>query len=129
MYLINTNIIRFFRDKNLQVFEKFEENEDLIYLCAIVQSECLFGVFRNQNSVLEIFYDALFGKYKYISYGKKEAKKFAQIKAYLQKSGKNVEDFDIMIAAVALANNLTLVTNNLKHFKNIENLKVVDWSL
>ena len=113
MYLIDTNIIRFFRDKNLQVFKKFEENEEQIYLCAIVQSECFFGVARNQNSSLEVFYEALFDKYKYLAYGKKEAKKFAQIKAYLQKSGKNVEDFDIMIAAVALANNMILVTNKI----------------
>jgi tRNA(fMet)-specific endonuclease VapC len=128
MYLIDTNTVRFFRDKNPLVFNKFEEYEGQIFLCAIVQSECLFGSVRIQNFRIEKFYDILFDKYKYLVYGKKEAKNFAEIKAYLQKSGNNVEDFDIMIAAVALANNLTLVTNNTKHFKNVKGLKVEDWS-
>jgi len=35
-----------------------------------------------------------------------------------------VEDFDLMIASICLANDLTLITNKLKHFKNIPDLKV-----
>lgn len=34
---------------------------------------------------------------------------------------------DILIAATALSNNLTLATNNVKHFKHIKNLSIINW--
>jgi tRNA(fMet)-specific endonuclease VapC len=36
-------------------------------------------------------------------------------------------DADIMIAAIALTNNLLLITNNTKHFQRIKNLKLASW--
>ena len=37
-----------------------------------------------------------------------------------------IRNSDILIAAIVIANNGTLVTNNTKHFVNIEQLKVVN---
>ena len=48
--------------------------------------------------------------------------KFAAIKVYLEKKGKRLEDFDLLIAVTALVNNLTLVTYNKRHFERIEGL-------
>jgi predicted nucleic acid-binding protein len=45
----------------------------------------------------------------------------------LQEQGFNIEDDDLLIAAYCLKHNLTLVTNNTKHFKDIENLQIVNW--
>jgi len=45
----------------------------------------------------------------------------------LQRNGIKVDDTDILIAAWCIQNGHTLVTNNLKHFDNIENLKVTNW--
>lgn len=39
-----------------------------------------------------------------------------------------MDDIDIMIAGVAISNNLILVTNNLKHFQKIAGLEIEDWS-
>jgi predicted nucleic acid-binding protein len=50
------------------------------------------------------------------------------LKASLEKSGNRLDDFDLTIASCALAHNLTLVTNNLKHFSRIEGLKIANWS-
>lgn len=49
------------------------------------------------------------------------------IYANLSKIGRIVEDADILIAALCLVNNYTLVTNNTKHFINIEGLKLENW--
>ncbi len=38
-------------------------------------------------------------------------------------------DRDLMIAAIALANGLTLVTNNTREFARVPGLKLEDWSL
>jgi predicted nucleic acid-binding protein len=45
----------------------------------------------------------------------------------LRKKGKIVGDSDILIAAYCVKYNLTLVTNNIKHFEDIENLQTVNW--
>jgi predicted nucleic acid-binding protein len=39
-----------------------------------------------------------------------------------------MDDFDLIIASCALAHNLTLVTNNMKHFERVEGLKLANWT-
>ena len=57
----------------------------------------------------------------------KAAEFFGQIKSNLKKRGEILSDVDIMIASIALADNFTLVTNNLKHFARIPNLVHESW--
>jgi predicted nucleic acid-binding protein len=45
----------------------------------------------------------------------------------LEKEGFPLDDFDLVVGCCALAHNLTLVTNNVKHFKRIEGLQVTNW--
>ena len=52
---------------------------------------------------------------------------FGSIKAHVQKIGKTSDDMDLLIAATAIANEMTLVTHNTKHFEHIPNLKLTDW--
>ena len=52
---------------------------------------------------------------------------FGGIKAHTQKTGKVIDDMDLLIAASAISNKMTLVTHNTKHFENIPNLKITDW--
>lgn len=48
--------------------------------------------------------------------------------ANLRKKGNPIDDIDILIAGVALSNNLAIVTNNEDHFKNIKGLKILNWN-
>jgi tRNA(fMet)-specific endonuclease VapC len=52
---------------------------------------------------------------------------FGKIKAELKKVGKPIEDFDILVASIAIANNCILVTHNIDHFSRITDLHVEDW--
>ncbi len=52
----------------------------------------------------------------------------ANIYARYRKLGTPVDDIDILIAGVAIANSLVLVTHNQRHFGRIEGLKIADWS-
>lgn len=54
---------------------------------------------------------------------------FGKIKAELEVKGTRLEDFDLLIAATAKAENLILVTKNLRHFKRITGLKLYEPSL
>ncbi|MCL1986619.1 MAG: PIN domain-containing protein [Firmicutes bacterium] len=46
----------------------------------------------------------------------------------LRKMGITIGDADILIAAFCIIHNYTLVTNNTKHFNQIDGLTIVDWT-
>lgn len=55
-------------------------------------------------------------------------KKYAEAKTYLRQNGTPMHDeFDLIIGVTALANELTLVTDNVKDFKYLKNLKIENW--
>jgi len=47
----------------------------------------------------------------------------------LEKLGTPLDDFDLILAACAIGYNMTLVTNNVKHFERIEGLKLTNWTV
>ena len=53
---------------------------------------------------------------------------FGSLKAELEKAGKMLDDFDLMIAATAMMHGYTLVTNNRRYFSRIPGLPVESWS-
>jgi tRNA(fMet)-specific endonuclease VapC len=53
--------------------------------------------------------------------------RFADIKVELMRRGERLEDFDLLIAATALAEGRTLVTGNRRHFGRIPGLRIEDW--
>ena len=53
--------------------------------------------------------------------------KAAELYAELRASGQLIEDADLLIAAIALAHDMTLVTNNTAHFTRITDLHMEDW--
>ena len=59
---------------------------------------------------------------------KEAAEVFGNIKASLRKGGTLIEDIDLLIAGTALAYNLTLVTNNIRHFDRIPEIKIESWA-
>ncbi|MCL2010406.1 MAG: PIN domain-containing protein [Synergistaceae bacterium] len=54
--------------------------------------------------------------------------KAAKIYATLKKAGRLIEDSDILIAASCLAHGYTLITDNIRHFEQIEKLQIVNWA-
>jgi len=53
---------------------------------------------------------------------------YAKEKVRLQKIGMPMHDeFDLLVGSSAVANDLILVTDNVKHFVNFENIKIENW--
>lgn len=50
-----------------------------------------------------------------------------QIRAQIQRLGTPIGSYDLQIAAIALANDLILVTHNTREFERVEGLKLDDW--
>jgi tRNA(fMet)-specific endonuclease VapC len=53
---------------------------------------------------------------------------YAKEKARLRKFGQPVDDFDLLIGATAIANDLILITNNASHLGRMEGIKIEDWT-
>lgn len=54
---------------------------------------------------------------------------YAKEKARLQKAGRIVDDFDLLIGVTSVTHKLTLVTNNTNHFRRINGIKLEDWTI
>lgn len=54
---------------------------------------------------------------------------YAREKTRLQKQGTPIDDFDLLIGATAIKNDLVLVTNNTKHFKRMNKIQLEDWTV
>ena len=52
---------------------------------------------------------------------------FGQTKAYLYDTGKKVDDMDILIGSLALTKGMIVVTDNVKHFSRMQNVKFENW--
>ena len=79
-----------------------------------------------QNFICEDVYE----NFKIKSYTEKAADIHATLRADLQKLGKPTQKSDSMIASIALANHMVLVTRNTKHFEaiaQVSDLVVENW--
>ena len=52
---------------------------------------------------------------------------FGRVKAELERRGMPIEDFDVAIAAHALALDATLVSDNIDHMRRIPRLRIENW--
>jgi len=131
MYLLDTNIISYLLLQNAKVKNKIETiNLQELVTCSIVVSELLYGVKLSGSKQFELisFYNSFFERIEVIGYDFSASKIFAEIKSDLKINGNIIEDFDLMIASICLANDLILVTNNTKDFERINGLKIENWT-
>ena len=128
-YLIDTDIIIFALRGDKTVLAKFEDNKNIpISISLITYAELVFGAKRSQNqrtNMLKVNRIREIYPVEELNIGIMEL--FADIKAKMYSKAMRIEDMDLFIAATAIYNNLTLVTNNTKHFKNIPLLKLENW--
>ncbi len=99
-----------------------------VCLCTIVAAELLFGAKRSnkpQQRMLEA--RKYFEDFEILPFDLASAEVYGDIRATLAKSGTMIGANDLFIAAIALANNLTLVTSNLAEFSRVPNLQILNW--
>jgi predicted nucleic acid-binding protein len=130
MYCLDTNIVIYYQNNNEIVVNKLlSVDEGKICISHITRIELFYGAFKSRRTEENLALQTEFcDEVNIINSSSNSDIIFAQIKSKLKKSGQIVADLDLMIASICLANNLILVTNNIKDFKNIPDLKIEDWS-
>ena len=131
-YMLDTNIcIYLIKQKPEKVLRRFKNHSiGDIGISSITLAELRFGVeksrqIQNNRQALEEFILPL----EIADFDEKAAVIYGAVRAALEKAGTPVGSMDMLIGAHALSLDLTLVTNNVREFKQIKNLNVVDWSV
>jgi tRNA(fMet)-specific endonuclease VapC len=129
MYLLDTNIcIYVINHKPVQVFEKFRQFKlgDLA-ISSITASELAFGVEKSGSERNKQALNKFLMPLDVLPYDEDAIWHYARLRQQLQSTGKPIGSLDMLIAAHALALDVTLVTNNTKEFERIEGLKLENW--
>ncbi|MTJ09204.1 type II toxin-antitoxin system VapC family toxin [Anabaena sp. UHCC 0204] len=129
LYLLDTNILsELIKNPRGVIFSKIQEvGEDKICTSIIVACESRFGA-RKKNSPkliekLELILDSI----EILPLTHPIEEYYAEIRTYLEQQGTPIGGNDLLIAAHAISLNLTVITNNVREFSRVPNLKVENW--
>ena len=131
MYLLDTDTIIYSLKGNPAVQKNLEAHIDVqMSLSVITLLELYYGAYKSEKVASNLSKVKIIEKaFKIIPTGTEVLDIFGMIKADLERSGNPLDDFDLIIAACALAHNLTLVSNNTRHFERIPGLKLDNWAV
>ena len=130
-YLLDTNIcIYVINEKPEKVLRKFEQYPVHEFgISSITHAELQYGIEKsknkgtNQNALDEFLLPLTILPF----HGKRLVTCYGEIRALLESKGKTIGPLDMLIAAYALSLDLTIISNNIKEFSRIPNLKCENW--
>jgi tRNA(fMet)-specific endonuclease VapC len=132
MHMLDTNIcIYIIKKKPISVFQKFESlSVGSVAMSLVTYGELELGALRSNNAKKALaILDELAAYIPVLPMPIDTAKEYADIRANLSAKGMPIGNNDLWIAAHTRALGHTLVTNNLKEFGRVENLKLDNWVL
>ncbi|HEX3935129.1 MAG TPA: type II toxin-antitoxin system VapC family toxin [Puia sp.] len=129
--LLDTDILSEFLRGNSKVAAKVDEHLEeygLVNLSIITYYEILNGLlYKDAKKQLKKFTDFV-ELNKVIPMTMRTAKIAAEMYADLRKKGREIGHTDTLIAGIAMANDMQLITNNTDHFKRIKGLEIENWT-
>jgi tRNA(fMet)-specific endonuclease VapC len=94
----------------------------------VTLGELLYGAARRGNErLVERIRKLLSEAVSILPFDEDAAEVYGPLRAGLEASGRRLDEPDLRIASIALANGLTLVTGNVRHFQRVPGLAIEDW--
>lgn len=129
-YLLDTNVcIRYLNGRSPDVRKQLDlVDPDEIVLCSVVKAELFYGALKSARPrenlerarrFTEPFASLPFDDHSAVAYG--------EIRSALEKTGTPIGPNDLLIAAIAQAHGVTLITHNLREFSRVPRLDLEDW--
>ena len=130
-YMLDTNIcIYAMKNKPERVLNRLKEELDSgICISSITLAELEYGMkhssdpTRNEQALLRFLVPL-----SILPFGAAAASEYGEIRAYLQRQGTPIGPLDMLIAGHAKAENLILVTNNVREFERVPDLEIENWA-
>lgn len=131
-YLLDTNAcIRYLRDPKSRIGVALAARSPSdICMSSVVLSELYRGALRSRKPAEERQkVDVFVAPFRVFAFDTDAAERHAAIRVDLERRGLLIGPYDLLIAATAASNSLTLVTHNTAEFSRIPNLVIEDWEL
>ena len=121
-------LVNFLRNSKEEAeFIKKNETENELATTYINLFELYYGAYKSQeteNNLKAI--SLLLNRLNVLNLSEDSTKKAGEILVKLEKEGKTIDFRDLFIGTIALVNNYTIKTNNIRHFNRIEELRIMD---
>ncbi|MEY5058040.1 MAG: hypothetical protein RI987_844 [Actinomycetota bacterium] len=127
-YLLDTDTVSYFLKGNPKLRKRLSNTLGQWGISAITHSELATLLFATKNRQLEEILVEFLKDVETVPFTKSDALEAGRLKARLKSSGVPIGPADTYIAGHALSLGLTLITNNTKHFENVPDLKLENWS-
>jgi tRNA(fMet)-specific endonuclease VapC len=131
-YLLDTNVcIVYLKGRNLNLKLRLDAVPiEEIAVCSVVKAELCYGAMKSANPERNFaLQQAFLNRFVSLPFDDLAATTFGTVRAQLEIRGMPIGAYDLQIAAIALANNLTLVTHNTREFERVDVLQVEDWEI
>jgi tRNA(fMet)-specific endonuclease VapC len=101
-----------------------------VVLCSVVVAELLFGALRSRDVTKNLAdVRAFVTGFQSLDFDGAAAEEYARVRADLAAKGTPIGPNDLLIASIALANGLTLITHNTAELSRVIGLRLDDWQI
>ena len=126
-YMLDTNIcIYAIKHKPEKVFQKLQEiDPEDVCVSSVTYAELVHGVEKSEAvEKNRLALSMLLANIEILDFDADAANCYGKIRADLEKKGTPIGSLDMMIAGHAMSMGYTVVTNNMKEFSRVPNLKI-----
>jgi tRNA(fMet)-specific endonuclease VapC len=131
-YLLDTNTcIKYLNGKSENIRQRLETSQPQdIVLCSVVKAELFYGAMKSANPQKNLAkLQPFVSRFVSFPFDDEAAMAYGRIRAELEKQGTPIGPNDLLVAAIGLANDVTVVTHNTREFSRVANLKLEDWEI
>lgn len=129
-YLLDTNVcVRYLAGRSQVLKVRLDAmSPDNLAICSVVKVELRYGAYKSQNTgktlqAQNVFLDQIYS----LPFDDVAAEIYGQIRTLVECAGMPIGANDLLIAAIAIANQLILVTHNTAEFNRVPQLVAEDW--
>lgn len=131
MYLLDTDILIYSLKGHGVVCENLRAHRvDPLAVSVVSLLELYYGAHKSRNVESNLAkVRSIEAAFQVIPLAPESAATFGSLRAGMEAKGLRLDDFDLCLAATSLAHNLVLVTNNVRHFRRVEGLRLENWAV
>jgi len=128
-YMLDTNIcIQVIKDRPEKLRQRFNRFAEQMCISSITLAELFYGAERSKRQAANLAaIEQIQGQLTVLPFADRPAHHFAMTKCELEREGKPIGPYDLLIAGHARSEGLTLVTNNEREFARVQGLRIENW--
>lgn len=128
MLMLDTDMCSYvIRQKPESLLPRFEQHADELCVSVITAAELRFGAVKAGRPKLAQTVETFLERLSILDWNNAVTFHYAKIRSVLEKAGKPIGNMDLLIVAHAISEGAALVTNNRKHFSEVEGLSLQEW--